>query len=178
MCLYPKLILNKRYLPSKKNKGIVPICKDERLRYVAVGCGICYECRKQKANQWKVRLYEELKTNNNAVFVTLTFDEEHLNKYNSIKDENELATKAVRHFLERVRKKTKKSLKHFLITEKGHEGTERIHLHGIIWGDNVKEICEEKWQNGYVYYGEYVNNQTINYIIKYILKPDNDHPDF
>ena len=34
MCLYPKLILNKRYCSTKKNKGVIPPCPDERLRYV------------------------------------------------------------------------------------------------------------------------------------------------
>ena len=31
MCLYPKLIPNKRYLPTKKNGGVPPVCPDERL---------------------------------------------------------------------------------------------------------------------------------------------------
>ena len=30
MCLYPKLIKNPRYKATKKNRGIVPICNDER----------------------------------------------------------------------------------------------------------------------------------------------------
>ena len=47
MCLYPKLILNRKYLPNKKNGGIPPKCPDERLRYVTAACGKCYECRKQ-----------------------------------------------------------------------------------------------------------------------------------
>ena len=43
MCLYPKLILNKRYCPTKKNGGIVPPCPDNRLKYVTAACGQCYE---------------------------------------------------------------------------------------------------------------------------------------
>ena len=39
MCLYPKLILNRKYLPNKKNGGIPPKCPDERLRYVTSACG-------------------------------------------------------------------------------------------------------------------------------------------
>ena len=39
MCLYPKLIPNKRYLPTKKNGGVPPVCPDERLRYVTAACG-------------------------------------------------------------------------------------------------------------------------------------------
>ena len=39
MCLYPKLILNKKYTANKKNNYKVPEIKDERTKYVAVGCG-------------------------------------------------------------------------------------------------------------------------------------------
>ena len=88
--------------------------------------------------------------------------------------ENELATLAVRRFLERWRKKHKISVKHWLVTELGHEGTERIHLHGIIWHDNVLDI-KEIWKYGIVWIGDYVNEKTINYIIKYINKIDLDH---
>ena len=71
MCLYPKLILNKRYCSTKKNKRVVPPCPDERLRYVTAACGECYECRKQKQRAWVTRMTEELKQNPNAGFYTL-----------------------------------------------------------------------------------------------------------
>ena len=61
MCLYPKLILNRKYLPNKKNGGIPPKCPDERLRYVTAACGKCYECRKQKARGWLARMENEAK---------------------------------------------------------------------------------------------------------------------
>ena len=64
MCLYPKLILNKRYTPTKKNKGVIPPCPDERLKYVTAACGECYECRKQKQRAWVTRMTEELKRKN------------------------------------------------------------------------------------------------------------------
>ena len=75
MCLYPKLILNRKYLPNKKNGGIPPKCPDERLRYVTAACGKCYECRKQKARGWLVRMEEELRHNPNAIFITLTLED-------------------------------------------------------------------------------------------------------
>ena len=66
MCLYPKLIPNKRYLPTKKNGGVPPVCPDERLRYVTAACGDCYECRKQKQRQWVVRMSGENRQTPNA----------------------------------------------------------------------------------------------------------------
>ena len=80
MCLYPKLILNRRYLPSKKNGGVTPVCTDERLRYVTAECGDCYECRRQKQRQWQVRMQEELRENPNAYFMTLTIDDKSFNE--------------------------------------------------------------------------------------------------
>lgn len=48
MCLYPKLIKNKRYTINIKNKGIIPECIDERMLFVPIGCGKCIECMKKK----------------------------------------------------------------------------------------------------------------------------------
>ena len=80
MCLYPKLIPNKRYLPTKKNGGVPPICPDERLRYVTAACGDCYECRRQKQRQWVVRMSEENRQTPNAYFLTLTINDESYKK--------------------------------------------------------------------------------------------------
>lgn len=180
MCLYPRLIANKKYLPNRKNNYNPPILHDIRLKYVSIGCGKCIECRKQKANNWRIRLTQEILSDNVAQFVTLTFSEEALNsimrKYN-IEDANLVAGIAVRRFLERWRKKHTKSVKHWLITELGHQGTERIHLHGLIWTDN-KEDIKNIWGYGYVFIGEYVGIRTINYIVKYVTKLDADHKTF
>lgn len=186
MCLYPKLIKNPKYKGNKKNNYNPPELTDIRVGYVPVGCGKCIECRKQKARSWQVRLNEEIKHRNDGNMITLTFSEDALNnlKKNIINeeiDENEIATIAVRRFLERWRKTEKKSIKHWLITELGHTNTERIHLHGIIF-TNKPELIEEKWQYGFITLGNgitnYVNERTINYIIKYVTKIDKDHKNF
>lgn len=180
MCLFPRLIKNKRYLPNKKNGGIPPVCDDHRKLYVPIGCGVCKECMQQKASAWKIRLNEELKVNKYAYFITLTFSPESIkyiyNTYN-LKESNALAGKTIRLFLERWRKKYKKSLRHFLITELGHDNTERIHLHGIFYSNEElnKDEIENIWSYGYIYIGEYCNQRTINYIAKYITKTDLDH---
>lgn len=184
MCLFPKLIFNKKYQSNKKNKGVIPPIQDDRVLYVPVGCGNCIECKKQKARQWTVRLHEELKHSNNMIMVTLTFDEywlysitQYVNQQgiNTKIEENEVARQAVRWFLERWRKHFGKSVKHWLVTELGHKNTERIHLHGILWTDQEQYIIESIWQYGIVHFGTWVNEQTINYIVKYITKTDNDH---
>lgn len=182
MCLYPRIIRNRKYGRTKKNGGNIPKCNDERVKKVAIGCGNCYECRKQKAQEWKVRLQEELKEQreDKPYFVTLTFSPDGLNelcKKFHVSECNAAATIAVRHFCELWRKYEKKAPRHWLITELGHEGTERIHMHGLIWTSDANKI-KRYWRYGNIWVGEYCNAKTINYIIKYVTKIDIDHRNY
>jgi len=217
MCLYPTIILNRKYTKTKKNKGKIPQIKDERTRYVPVGCGKCMECKKQKKRQWQVRLQEEIRHDKRGQFVTLSFNDEELAKLETDYDEQEIITgirktitlsngkqrnyynkqkvktknklqgyeldnavvkKAVRRFLERWRKENKKSVKHWLVTELGQKKTERIHVHGILFTDKTTEEIEKIWKYGKVWIGEYTNEKTINYIVKYVSKTDKQHPNY
>lgn len=186
MCLYPRLILNKKYLPTKKNGWNPPNCEDERVRRVAVGCGKCIECRKQKGNEWKVRLNEEIRADGRGRFVTLSFTDKSLAELDEALEwevggymrENLIATLAIRRFLERWRKKYGKSVKHWLVTELGQEQTERVHLHGIIWTDESDEVIRDRWGYGNIWIGQWVNEITVNYIVKYVSKVDEKHSEF
>lgn len=182
MCLYPKLIRNKRYLGYNVSPKDAKICTDDRKLYVPIGCGNCIECRRQKAREWQVRLCEEIKVWKYKYFVTFTFSCEELEKLanefpNKKHNVNLIAGIAVRRFLERYRKHNKHSLKHWFITELGHTNTERIHLHGIIFTDNEldNDSLQKYWKYGITYMGEYCTNKTINYIVKYVTKIDPDH---
>ncbi len=169
MCLYPRLVRNPRY----KNKEP----DDIRKTYVPVPCGECQECRTKKATEWRVRLGAELNTNQTIKFVTLTFNEESLEKMN-LGGPNDIASVAIKCFLDRWYQKHKKALKHWLITELGHKNTERLHLHGFLWTNESNEEIEKRWRYGFVRIGEYVNEKSINYMVKYITKIDQDHKDF
>lgn len=198
MCLYPKLINNPKYIKNKKNGGNIPKVKDKRVLLVPIGCGKCMECMKKKAREWNVRLNEEVKNRKDGVFVTLTFSNESIKElYNSLKDEEEkngiktelegyeldkeLARLGVRRFLERWRKKYKKSIRHWLITELGHNGTENIHLHGLLFTKESEEEIKNIWKYGFIWTSKkdgWVNEQTINYITKYCTKLDSKHKEF
>lgn len=207
MCLYPKLIKNPKYTSTAKNGGNIPPITDDRVTMVPVGCGNCIECRKQKSREWQVRLAEDIKEHTNAKFITLTFSNE---KITEIRDniyeeadknktmrpegyllDNEIATYATRHYLERWRKKYGKSQRHWFVTELGHNGTEHVHMHGIIWTDESLDEVEKIWQYGHVWKGRkmvdkngqsyiqnYVNAKTVNYIVKYVSKIDTIHKDY
>ena len=185
MCLYETELINQKYQPTKKNKGNVPECKDYRQLTIKIGCGWCKECRNKIANDWRIRLFEEIKVDKNCTFITLSLSAEsieklekelHETKYKGYESEftdvNILASFAVRRWCERHRKLHKKAPKHWLITELGHKGSERLHLHGLIW--DCKDI-DKTWKYGNIWKGTYVNNRTINYIIKYVTKLDEYH---
>ncbi len=185
MCLYPKLIKNRKYVANKKNKGVIPQVKDKRVLYVPVACGNCMECRKAKATQWKVRLNEEIRHNKNGKFITLTFSDEQLEKIeNEIKGiegyelDNEVATIGMRRFLERWRKKYKKSCRHWFVTELGQTKTERIHMHGILFTNESTDTIQKIWKYGHIWEGDYVNEKTVNYIVKYVNKVDKLHENY
>lgn len=227
MCLYPRLIDNRKYKANKKNGGVIPSVKDPRVRYVPIGCQTCIECRKQKSREWLTRLQEDIKKYKNGKFVTLTFSTESLKKltrteYKILKHsktkhvkppyaipkkkhrrakrditkvkgydlDNAIVIKAIRLFLERWRKKHKKSLRHWLVTELGHGNTEHIHLHGIVWTDTPEDL-DTIWQYGTVWrgykkqgeanttiYENYVTPRTVNYMTKYITKIDPLHMNY
>ena len=97
--------------------------------------------------------------------------------------DNAIARHAVRKFNERWRKRYGKAIRHWLVTELGHNGTENIHLHGIIWTDDTQELAKI-WNYGFIWDGKkdswgrkqnYVSTKTINYIIKYVTKVDLKH---
>lgn len=168
----------------------MPIAKDKRVMAVPVGCGYCIECKKKKARDWQIRLYEEIKHSKlKGHMITLTFSEQALKRIRrkmlkaghkmGYELENATASYAVRRFTELWRKHNKKTVRHWLITELGHQGTERIHLHGIIWiePERDKNEIQKHWKHGIVWAGyenedTYVNEKTVNYMIKYVTKTD------
>lgn len=182
MCLYPVFVKNPKYKPNKKNKGRPPICTDRRLLYIPIKCGYCIECRKQKQREWRVRLEEELRSNY-GYFITLTISPEEIKNLEEKtglswkENPNEIASKGLRLFLERVRKDTGKSMRHWCVTELGEDNS-RIHLHGIFFGQKSAELVRKHWKYGFIFIGQYCNSRSVNYMTKYMLKVDTKHPEF
>ena len=102
MCLYPKLIRNKKYTANKKNGGVIPPVNDIRVLWVSAGCGKCMECKKKKSREWQVRLTEDIKHYKNGKFVTLTYSDPELIKLENEIDQN----------LKRTRNKQKRTNRH------------------------------------------------------------------
>jgi len=191
MCLFPRFYKNPKYKPNKKNGGVAPAVHDVRVIHVPVGCQQCMECKKQKARDWQARLFEEIKEKKNGHFITLTLsdqsyktlNEEINSEISGYERDNAIITLATRRFLERWRKKYKRSLRHWFVTELGHNGTENIHIHGIVWTNSEINSLKDIWQYGYTWSGDevkgkrinYVDESTVTYIVKYISKTDYKH---
>lgn len=152
--------------------------------YIEVPCGKCYLCRKKKANGWRVRLLEELKstptfrhdgiTKYRCIFVLFTFDNAHLPKVSS---RDELAP-YIRKWRDLWRKKYGKSPRYFAVTDCGTQFG-RLHLHLLIFdpcdknGKQISISALEKnnffWRNGFVRQPTWLKGQEgITYVTGYI----------
>ncbi len=195
MCLYPTKIKNKKYQATKKNGGVPPLkpVYFDTISMVSVDCGRCIECRKKKARDWQMRLSEEMRsTDLRGYFVTWTFSDESLKDLREIlrkedesrtwenfEDENQICRIAVRRYLERWRKKHGKSLRHWMITEKGQSNSERVHMHGIVWTNEDKEDITDRWGYGICDIGKKgVGELSAGYLVKYMSKVDEKHKEY
>lgn len=179
MCVFTKTMFNPRYKAGIKNGGIIPPVPDMRVLSIEAKCGTCIECRRERASEWQIRLTEEAKAQGyHGHFVTLTFDEEHMNKLAEEvgDDADEIAKVALRRYLELWRKKHKSRPKHWFVNELGHKNTERLHLHGVIFTEESKEEVLKYWRYGaQKYCGYSFGEKVIGYITKYITKDDPTH---
>lgn len=170
-CENPKRIKNRRYV-KLGDEGTrlyslqhfhVPSPPD---LYVDVPCGHCFSCQKSRMNQYRMRLMMELQKYEHSLFVTLTFDDESLERF-----KNE-PNKSLRLFFDRLRKKYKRSYRHWFVAEYGTENG-RLHYHGLIF-DTPKygfpfEEFSALWSYGHVFLG-WCAPDTISYIVKYTTK--------
>ena len=186
MCKNKIVIKNKRYQPTKKNGYTKETPRDRRLYYIEIPCGECKECKKKKKEMWRLRIENELLDSKSAIFFTGTFSDkaiEKIKKQYGVKEENDIATKANRLFLERLRKKYNIKLTHWCITELGSEKG-RIHIHGIFFiKENqdikyIKDKIKREWDFGWNYLGYVDQGKTINYVTKYMLKENENFKEF
>ena len=96
------------------------------------------------------------------IFITLTFSEEAysnlakevrgdiINQYGDIAGDidNEVAAKAIRSWSESIRHKHGKQPRRWLVTERGGNETERVHIHGVIFTDLDNDTILKSWKFG------------------------------
>lgn len=135
-----------------------------------MACGHCIACRINAQREWTVRNIHELSYWDEAVFVTLTYDDEHLPW------ENSLYRYELQNFLKRLRKEiSPRKIKYFACGEYG-DLRGRPHYHLIIYGmgfqkDDWKHIFR-CWGRGHIKLGS-VTHDSIQYVCGYVMKKYN-----
>ena len=115
-----------------------------RLRFPAglfVPCGKCVACRKQRSLAWAIRLEREMPYHEYALFVTLTYDDEHVPEHYSLKRKHLTDFfKRLRYFL------GGRQIKYYAAGEYG-ERFHRPHYHAIIFdlSHADEEIVQKAW---------------------------------
>lgn len=167
---------------------------------VYVKCGKCATCKRERSQEWAIKLINESKYHQKASFITLTFDNKILlegNKYGAnasfiyhIENSKEYFKK----FIKRLRKKFKnKRLIYYHVGEYG-EKTHRPHHHLILFGENFEQDRKEYLlsKTGHIQYFsktlyelwacgnctiQDVNPNNIIYISQYALKKEKQNED-
>lgn len=146
-------------------------------------CGKCEACVANKASQWYVRLKQQLRDSFNAVFVTLTYDEDNLPDYR-IDDQDfinvDVSSEDIRLYHYRLRKalgpEKSKQLKYFLTSEYGPSPVNgwlnRPHYHAIYF--NIDRCDYDKitkaWNKGHVEFGEDITEGRMRYLAGYVIE--------
>lgn len=136
---------------------------------IEVPCGKCPACLANLRQEWVFRLQQEQKVSEFSIFVTLTYDEDHVPAGMSV------CKRDVVLFHKRLRKHfPSNDLRYYVISEYG-DHTFRPHYHGLYFFktkydiDRIYQIFFESWQNGFIKFGE-VELASIVYCTKYCLK--------
>ena len=150
--------------PISVKNGIVP-------------CGQCMACRLNYGKEWSIRIMHELKKYDDAIFLTLTYDDEHLPKFGSlVPDDVTKFLKSLRQYLE------PKQIRYFYAGEYGDKFG-RPHYHLILFNVSNREGCfhltQQKpgefigncdfWKHGLIYIGK-VTEDSACYVARYTTK--------
>ena len=146
-----------------------------------VPCGKCYACRMNQRTEWTVRNLLELQTCAWALFVTLTYDDDHI----PVSDNGLFCVSKhdVQTWLKRFRKWLKKesygNVRYFITSEYG-EGLKRPHYHCLLYFDSffsrdlkLFDEIEFSWAKGQVKFGD-VEPASVHYCMKYLMKFDEE----
>lgn len=174
-------------------KSVVP--KNVLSRLQLIPCGKCMPCRINLAEQWSNRCLLELKDFNQAIFVTLTYDDEHLqfgyrinSRYKTLTYEPSLVKRDLQLFNKKLRKYYDDKNIKFRFFACGEYGgrTARPHYHIIYFGLPLPFDCKilkangpntlysseflaSLWGKGLVSVGS-VSADSIAYVARYTTK--------
>lgn len=150
---------------------------------ILIPCGKCIGCRLDYSRQWADRMMLELYTTGKGMFVTLTYDDEHLGNNQLDKRDSQLWMKRLREYFADQR------IRFYCAGEYGSVSGRR-HLHAILFGIGLEDIKDKRlykrtklgfnlytsdimsrlWQyKGYVIISD-VSWETCAYVARYVTK--------
>ncbi|HGJ5877695.1 MAG TPA: hypothetical protein ACHBZ9_01075 [Arsenophonus nasoniae] len=177
-----KPITGYRSKAGRNENGAWPIVFSSDKGYldmpVEVPCGQCIGCRLERSRQWAVRCMHEASLHEDNCFITLTYDEEHLDDHASLNKRD------FQLFMKRLRKRFGEGIRYFHCGEYG-ELLQRPHYHACLFNFDFpdktlwtvrngvrlyrSEALEELWPFGYSSIGS-VTFDSAAYVARYITK--------
>ena len=145
---------------------------------IIVPCGHCIACRINKREEWCTRLLHESAFSFNSVFITLTYDSEHLPLSSMPEWPGVPVVRKtdIQDFIKVLRRKSGfAGIRYFIGSEYGPSGG-RPHYHGFIF-NLPRHLCnrdfleKDVWKRGFVTISE-VNRSRCNYAAKYYVERD------
>lgn len=128
------------------------------------GCLQCMPCRINTARKWTARMVLEACCHEQASFITLTYDEEHL------PDGGTLVPRDLQLWLKRLREQCKFPIRFYAVGEYG-DRTQRPHYHAALFGVGREHslVVRETWGCGLTDTGD-LTIQSARYIAGYVTK--------
>lgn len=147
-----------------------------------IPCGKCIGCKLEKSRQWAMRSYHEAQLHDENCFLTLTYDNEHINTMMDLVPED------MQLFMKRYRKHlSKEGIKiRYLYAGEYGENLARPHYHACIFGHDfhdklywsnsktgnklyVSALLQKLWPYGYSYVQNFTWD-TAAYTARYVTK--------
>lgn len=156
-CLHP--------IPAWRTPGGVvlrePLERKSDIEHLRLPCGSCLECRMDRARDWAIRCQLELKSHDQACWVTLTYSNDNLPL--TLQKEHLSA------WVKRLRSRHfGRSIRFFASGEYG-ETTQRPHYHAILFGLSDHPSIQDTWPHGHTRTDE-LTPAAIAYVAGYTSK--------
>lgn len=145
-------------------------------RSLELPCGKCIGCRKGRAQAWALRCMHEAAMYDRNSFLTLTYDDSHLNFFRCLEYGD------FQGFMKRIRKRLAPRRVRFFVAGEYGDVTKRPHFHALIFGEDFREdarvykkgywespLVSGCWSNGSSLVGP-LTSASAAYVAQYALK--------
>lgn len=135
--------------------------------WLPVPCGKCPKCLERRKESWCFRLKKQDEVSTSSLFVTLTYDNEHVPR--SKNGFLTLDKKHFQNFMKALRRNTKSNarISYYAVGEYGST-TSRPHYHAIIFNTD-DEAIKKSWSHGHIDIGTF-STGSVAYVASYLNK--------